>query len=180
MTKNFISKFVSFFAGVVDTADKHSFANISTNFRKKFEMVLMVYSGARGTLIYEKNLMSKISCQTPFKRKFPDLLNREVGDYPTQQVEEFSFKHAIADSPTQQVGESTTTQLNKSGSRFLIPNICATSTPQSERLERKCKGPMTNRLCKNLKKPIHCHSPLKWEILGGNFCKNHLNCNSSL
>jgi hypothetical protein len=30
-------------------------------------MVLMGYSGARGTLIYEKNLMSKISCQTPFK-----------------------------------------------------------------------------------------------------------------
>ncbi len=26
----------------------------------------MVYSGARGTLIYEKNLKSKISCQTPF------------------------------------------------------------------------------------------------------------------
>jgi hypothetical protein len=30
-------------------------------------MILMGYSGARGTLIYEKNLMSKISCQTPFK-----------------------------------------------------------------------------------------------------------------
>jgi hypothetical protein len=27
----------------------------------------MWYSGARGTLIYEKNLMSKISSQTPFK-----------------------------------------------------------------------------------------------------------------
>ncbi len=67
MKKNFISKFFSFFAGVVDTTDKHSFVNISANFRKKFEMVLMEYSGARGTLIYEKNLMSKISCQTPFK-----------------------------------------------------------------------------------------------------------------
>jgi hypothetical protein len=30
-------------------------------------MVLMGFSGARGTLIYEKNLKSKISCQTPFK-----------------------------------------------------------------------------------------------------------------
>jgi hypothetical protein len=29
-------------------------------------MVLMVISGARGTLIYEKNLKSKFSCQTPF------------------------------------------------------------------------------------------------------------------
>jgi hypothetical protein len=26
----------------------------------------MGYSGAQGILIYEKNLMSKISCQTPF------------------------------------------------------------------------------------------------------------------
>jgi hypothetical protein len=30
-------------------------------------MVLMGYSRARGTLIYEKNLMSKISRQTPFE-----------------------------------------------------------------------------------------------------------------
>jgi hypothetical protein len=30
-------------------------------------MLLMGYSGARGTLIYEKNLKAKISCQTPFK-----------------------------------------------------------------------------------------------------------------
>jgi hypothetical protein len=29
-------------------------------------MILMGYSGAQGTLIYEKNLKSKISCQTPF------------------------------------------------------------------------------------------------------------------
>ncbi len=28
----------------------------------------MGYSGARGTLIYEKNLKAKISCETPFKR----------------------------------------------------------------------------------------------------------------
>jgi hypothetical protein len=67
MKKNYISKCFSFFAGVVDTTEKHSFANISANFRKKFEMVLMGYSGAWGTLIYEKNVMSKISCQTPNK-----------------------------------------------------------------------------------------------------------------
>jgi hypothetical protein len=29
-------------------------------------MVLLGYSGARGTVFYEKNLRSKISCQTPF------------------------------------------------------------------------------------------------------------------
>jgi hypothetical protein len=34
--KMYISKFFSFIAAVVDTADKHSFANISANFRKKF------------------------------------------------------------------------------------------------------------------------------------------------
>ncbi len=36
-------------------------------FSKKFEKIPMRYSEARGTLIYEKNLKSKISCQTPFK-----------------------------------------------------------------------------------------------------------------
>ncbi len=30
-------------------------------------MVLMGYSGVQGTLIYEKKLKLKISCQTPFK-----------------------------------------------------------------------------------------------------------------
>ncbi len=61
------SKFFSFIAGVVDTANKHSFTIIFANFRKKFEMIIMVYLGVGGTLIYEKNLKSKISCQTPFK-----------------------------------------------------------------------------------------------------------------
>ena len=37
-------------------------------FSKKFEMIPMRYSKARGTLIYEKNLKSKILCQTPFLR----------------------------------------------------------------------------------------------------------------
>ena len=46
---------------------------------KKFEMVLMVHSGARGTLIYEKNLMSKISCQTPFKEGDVHAVTAEVG-----------------------------------------------------------------------------------------------------
>jgi hypothetical protein len=33
-------------------------------------MVLFGYSGAQGTLIYEKNLKPKISCQTPFNVNF--------------------------------------------------------------------------------------------------------------
>jgi hypothetical protein len=48
--------FFSFISGVVDTADKHSVANISANFRKKFEMVLKRYSGAQGKMIHEKKL----------------------------------------------------------------------------------------------------------------------------
>jgi len=36
-------------------------------FLKKFETAPMEYSGARGTLIHEKFLRSKISCQTPLK-----------------------------------------------------------------------------------------------------------------
>jgi hypothetical protein len=47
---------------------EHSFAIISAKFRKNFETILTEYSEARGTLIYEKNLKSKISCQTPFKK----------------------------------------------------------------------------------------------------------------
>jgi hypothetical protein len=36
-------------------------------FSKKFETTLMVYSGAWGKLIYEKNQKSKISWHCPFK-----------------------------------------------------------------------------------------------------------------
>ncbi len=39
----------------------------------------MRYSEARGTLIYEKNLMSKISCQTPFNQN----KNIDYGTVPT-------------------------------------------------------------------------------------------------
>jgi hypothetical protein len=45
--------------------DKHKVANICANFRK-FEMVLMGYSGDWGELIHEKNLETKILCQTSF------------------------------------------------------------------------------------------------------------------
>jgi hypothetical protein len=45
-----------FFAGINDTGEQLSL--------KKIEMTPMAYSEARGTLIYEKNLKSKISCQT--------------------------------------------------------------------------------------------------------------------
>jgi hypothetical protein len=36
---------------------------------KKFEIVLMGYSGVRRKLIYEKNLKLKILCQAPFNGK---------------------------------------------------------------------------------------------------------------
>jgi hypothetical protein len=55
------------FGSAINTADKHSFATISANFRKKIETIPMGYSRARGNLTYEKNLKTKISCQTPFK-----------------------------------------------------------------------------------------------------------------
>ncbi len=42
-------------------------ANISSDFRKKFAMASMEYSGAQGKLNNEKNLNSKILCQTPVK-----------------------------------------------------------------------------------------------------------------
>jgi hypothetical protein len=56
----------SLFSPVLVTPLINIHSRISPRIFEKFEMVLMGYSGARGTLIYEKNLMSKISCQTPF------------------------------------------------------------------------------------------------------------------
>ncbi len=50
-----------FAAGVVDTGGAALHANISANFRKKFETVLMGYSRAGGKLIHEKNQKQKIS-----------------------------------------------------------------------------------------------------------------------
>ncbi len=56
-----------------NTADKRSFANISANFKKKFETILMGYSVAWGKLLHEKNFELKILCQTPFKASFKNL-----------------------------------------------------------------------------------------------------------
>ncbi len=48
-----------FATGVVDTGGAPLHANISTNFRKKFETVLIGYSGAGGKLIHEKKPEAK-------------------------------------------------------------------------------------------------------------------------
>ncbi len=55
-----------FAAGVNDTGGAPWLANISANFRKKFEMILMLFSGAWGKVIHEKNLKQKISWHCPF------------------------------------------------------------------------------------------------------------------
>ncbi len=56
-------------------------------------MIPMRYSEARGTLIYEKNLKSKISCQTPFKAP---------SDCETSHIYEkfrfFNCPHALPDA----------------------------------------------------------------------------------
>ncbi len=52
-----------FIAGVVDTDDKHSFVNISANFRKNLNGLNGILRDPR-----KKNLQLKISCQTPCKR----------------------------------------------------------------------------------------------------------------
>jgi hypothetical protein len=41
-------------------------------------MVLTGYLGARGTLIYEKNLTAKISCQTLFKKRLAKKFPNEI------------------------------------------------------------------------------------------------------
>jgi hypothetical protein len=49
----------NFAAGIVDTGCQPWSANISANFRKKFETALMVYSEAWGKLIHEKKPEAK-------------------------------------------------------------------------------------------------------------------------
>jgi hypothetical protein len=66
-----------FGTGVVDTGGAPWLANIFANFRKKFETVLMGYSGAEGKLIHEKNQRQKISWHCPFKQQ--TLLKNERG-----------------------------------------------------------------------------------------------------
>ncbi len=50
-----------FATGVVDIGGAPLLANIFANFRKKFQTVLMGYSGDEGKLIHEKNHKQKIS-----------------------------------------------------------------------------------------------------------------------
>jgi hypothetical protein len=50
-----------FATGVVDTGGAPLLANISANFRKKFDKTLMLFSGAWGNMIHEKGLKQKIS-----------------------------------------------------------------------------------------------------------------------
>ncbi len=69
--KKFLFHNFSLFSPVSLTPLINIHSRISPRIFEKFEMVLMGYSGARGTLIYEKNLMSKISCQTPFQCTVP-------------------------------------------------------------------------------------------------------------
>jgi hypothetical protein len=71
MKKKIISKFFSFFRRCCWPPLINIHSRISLQI---FEKIWngpngIPYSGARGTLIYEKNLMSKISCQTPLKKK---------------------------------------------------------------------------------------------------------------
>ncbi len=68
-------RFFPFAAGVNDTGDAPWAANISANFRKKFEKALMGWSGAWGKLIHVVKLKSKISWHCPFKV--------QLGDDPT-------------------------------------------------------------------------------------------------
>jgi hypothetical protein len=72
VSRDFRPAQAKFAAGVVDTGGKFAtcvvdtrgvplLANISANFRKKFETLLMGYSWAGGKLTHEKNQIKKIS-----------------------------------------------------------------------------------------------------------------------
>ncbi len=92
----------NFAAGVVDTGGKFAtggaplLANISGNFRKKFETVQMVYSGAGGKLIHEKTRSKKSLDTVPLKL----VNNGKVANvrywYRTVAIEVcWSFEHVV-------------------------------------------------------------------------------------
>jgi hypothetical protein len=70
-------------------------------------MVLMQYSGARGTLIYEKKLMSKISFQTPFKN---GACNAAILKVPIRENFDFLFLHVHHQNVSLGIGELVTGQ----------------------------------------------------------------------
>ncbi len=69
-----------FFAGVVDTADTHSFAKISAIFFEKFRKAPIEYLGGLGDTDSWKKHESKISCQTPFKFLLKSVLWNQIQD----------------------------------------------------------------------------------------------------
>ncbi len=88
-----LAKLVAKFAtGVFDTGGASLLANISANFRKKSETVLMGYSGAGGKLIHEKTRSKKSRDTVPLKlRKCatkgkPRVFER---NYPALYLEEY-------------------------------------------------------------------------------------------
>jgi hypothetical protein len=58
-------------AGVMDTGDKHSFENISANFRKNLKRSQGNTHG-RGTLIHEKTLRRKSRVRLPLNTNLQD------------------------------------------------------------------------------------------------------------
>ncbi len=82
----------------------------------------MGYSGAWGTLIYEKNLKAKISCQTPFKTAFFDVecatKNSEVGyDIMLQPMWRYSHCKLVATSHNPPVIRATVAAVGVSSHR---------------------------------------------------------------
>ncbi len=55
-------------------------------FEKKFETTLMVYSGAWGKLIHEKNQKSKISWHCPFKQTYSTKSRIKRAELPYELV----------------------------------------------------------------------------------------------
>ncbi len=78
-------------ADVVDT-NKHKVANICENFCKNSQRPKLDTGGpGRGKLIHEKNLYSKISCQTFFKKRKMFLFQRDDAKLTSSYCEKNTF-----------------------------------------------------------------------------------------
>jgi len=104
-----------------------------------FPLFLSLYSRFSGGYQRQQNSgwfkIQKISSSSPFALRIFEV---KIFDFPTQLVGD-SANHRLNESGSFLLNiQQPTLRLNKSGGRFSIKNICATSKSKSERLKWLC------------------------------------------
>ncbi len=103
--KKIYLKFFPFFAGVVDTADKHSFANISANFRKNLKWSYWDTQGPGGHWFMKKTWSRKSRVRLPLncfgtalKSNEPNLEHKQKEIYSINTIN-YAFYEILTTGP---------------------------------------------------------------------------------